>query len=457
MILRASDGNDAPALLDDHGDDWLSHAELAVRVRETAERMAALHPRPLVFQFAANTIAAATCYLASVEAGGAVALFGATLPPGRADELIARYRPHVVLGHRPADAAYAEAAGLPLPAWLRRAGDAPALHPDLAVLLSTSGSTGSPKLVRLSRAAIAANAAAIVQALSITPTQRSVLNLPIPYSYGLSVLNSHLLAGASVLLTEGGLVTPAFWQRLAAQRVTSMPGVPSVYEMLRRLKAETLFPATLDTLTQAGGKLAEPLIAQFHQTMAARQGRMFVMYGQTEATARMAVLDSAALPAKLGAVGRAIPGGRFEIEGGQIVYHGVNVMMGYAETAEDLALGDLLGGRLETGDLGRMDADGTLWITGRAKRIAKVNGQRLNLDEIEAQLAARFALGAATEADGKLVLLVQTDDRHATAIRRAMAEALALPPGSIAVLCVAHLPLGANGKPDRKALKELVP
>lgn len=456
MFLGLDDGNTAPALLDDQSGEWLSHAALARLVRETAERLNAVAERPLVFQFAANGIPACITYLAAVESGGAVALFGAGLPPGRTDELIVQYRPAVVLGHAPAGG-YAPVDGLPLPAWRRLAGDAPALHPDLSVLLSTSGSTGSPKLVRLSRRAVEANAAAIVQALAITADQRSVLPLPIPYSYGLSVLNSHILAGASILMSNHGLVSPAFWQRIAEQSVTSMPGVPTSYDMLRRLKLEQLAPDSLTTLTQAGGKLAEPLIAQYHDLMARRGGRMFVMYGQTEATARMAVLDSALVMDKLGAAGHALPGGRFEIEDGQVVYHGPNVMMGYAEGPDDLALGDVLGGRLETGDLGRLDADGVLWITGRAKRIAKVNGQRLNLDEVEALAAARFALTAATEIDGLLHLMMEVTDAQAAEIHGALALALALPPGSLRLHCVARLPLSANGKLDREALKGMAP
>lgn len=459
MFLGLAHGGNDPALVDDRSAAWVSYGQLATAVEQTGERLDGLAHRPLVFLFAANTIPACISYLATLACGGAIALFTDTLPPGRADALIALYRPHVVIGHAPAEG-YGEAPDLPLPAWKRITTDSPDLHPDLALLLSTSGSTGSPKLVRLSHRAMAANATAIMAALGITGRDRSALNLPLSYSYGLSVLNSHLLAGASVVLTEHGVTSKPFWQRLADEQVTSMPGVPSIYEVLRRLGFDKLAPGSMTTLTQAGGKLGDGLISHFHEAMAARGGQMFVMYGATEATARMAVLPPDLLPAKLGAAGQALPGGRFEIRDttipGEVVYHGPNVMMGYAETAEDLAMGDVLGGTLLTGDLGRLDEDGVLWITGRAKRIAKVNGLRLNLDEIEAQTATMFALAAALEGSNQLVLVMEADAAHTTEMRRRLATAFALPANAVRLHCVPRLPLSANGKIDRAAIEALL-
>jgi acyl-CoA synthetase (AMP-forming)/AMP-acid ligase II len=295
--------------------------------------------------------------------------------------------------------------------------------------------------------------------LRIGPGDRAALNLPLSYSYGLSVLNSHLVAGGSVVLTEQGLTARPLWDRLTELQATSMPGVPYVYQTLHRLGFETLAPASLTVLTQAGGRLADSLVEHFHRLMTARGGRFHVMYGQTEATARIAVLDSSAVPARLGSVGRAIPGGTLSLAPGgtdqrEILYSGPNVMLGYAESAEDLALGDALQGRLETGDLGRIDVDGYLWITGRQKRIAKVNGLRINLDEVEA-LVGRYGPAAAIEAPTglRIVLEAPGDPAVVQRIRRALAEDLALPPGSLAIECVDALPRSANGKLDRAALE----
>jgi acyl-coenzyme A synthetase/AMP-(fatty) acid ligase len=177
-----------------------------------------------------------------------------------------------------------------------------------------------------------------------------------------------------------------------------MAGVPYSYQVLDRLRLDDLRVPELTTLTQAGGKLNSELIAKFHQLMERRHGRFFVMYGQTEATARMAILPASDLPDKLGSAGLPIPGGKFQIKRedgiltnedgvkGELVYSGPNVMLGYATQRIDLASGDLLGGTLETGDLCQLDAEGYLYVAGRMKRDAKVLGMRINLDEVEAML-----------------------------------------------------------------------
>ncbi|HYG87177.1 MAG TPA: AMP-binding protein [Azospirillum sp.] len=457
--------SDAPALLDEESVAWIGYADLIRRVRAGADALRSLSQleygdgKPLVFQFAGNSTAAAICYLAAVEAGAAVALLPSGLPPVRVAHLVALYRPLVVLGNAAPDG-YEGWNELPLPGAIRRDRTQPALNADLALLLSTSGSTGSPKLVRLSRAAVEANARSIASALSIDASERAALNLPISYSYGLSVLNSHLLLGASVLLSNQGIMSRIWWDRLTAERATSMPGVPATYEMLHRLGFDTLAPASVVTLTQAGGPLAPHLVRHFHDLMAARRGRFFVMYGQTEATARMAVLDAGKLPEHLGSVGRAIPDGRFDVcpidgclSGGEIVYHGPNVMMGYAETPEDLALGDALQGTLRTGDLGVLDGEGFLTITGRLKRMAKISGLRISLDELEAE-ARHLCPAAAVEARHGVVLFAETDAAGTDALRRRLELHMGLPRTAVRLKPVDALPKTENGKVDYTTLKD---
>lgn len=462
MIFCIDRHGSRPALLDAGSDRWLSHAELAGAVSAGADALRCAFPtRPLILLLADSTVATAVTYLAALEAGAAIALFPANLSGAHIARLLDVYPADAVFGGGMPDG-YAPFDGLPMAGAVRRQPDPMALHPELALLLPTSGSTGSPKLVRLTRAAVEANAASIASALSITSDQRAGLSLPLSYSYGLSVLNSHLVAGASVLLSRDGVLSRTWWERLSEHAVTSMPGVPTVYEMLARLDCATLFPATLTTLTQAGGALSPRLAARFHDLMAARGGRLFTMYGQTEATARMAVLDAADHPARLGSVGRAIPGGAFSVlpadrgDGpGEIVYRGPNVMMGYAERAEDLSLGDQLGGILATGDLGLLDADGYLTITGRLKRIVKVAGLRVSLDEIEA-IARQLCPAAAVEAGGGLVMFAQTDPAGVAEVRRLLQSSALVPPTLVKVRAIGELPLRGNGKIDLAALEELV-
>ncbi|MGW6493906.1 AMP-binding protein [Nonomuraea angiospora] len=411
--------------------------ELAGHVARTAEALTRLRPGPL-FCGMRNNLTSVLRYLAAWRSGRPIALLDPDLTPGALAELVARFRPAALLGFTHA------ADGSPPP---RR--DAPEPHPDLAVLLATSGSTGNPKLVRLSRQAVLANATAIATALAIVPDEIAPTSLPLHYSYGLSVLNSHLVAGATVMLTEAGLLERSFWTHLDAHRCTSLAAVPYQYEMLRRLRYDRSEHPALATLTQAGGRLGQDLVQEF----AGQADRFFVMYGQTEATARIAVLPPDRLADKPGSAGPAIPGGRLSVDEGEVVYHGPNVMMGYAETAADLARGDDLGGVLRTGDLGRLDSEGFLYLTGRLKRIAKIFGVRVNLDDVERLLRGSVPV-AATSGDDRVTVWAEGLDAAGRAgLARRLGAELRVHWSGFDVRAVDSLPLLATGKIDYRALE----
>ncbi|GID30233.1 AMP-binding protein [Paractinoplanes brasiliensis] len=323
------------------------------------------------------------------------------------------------------------------------------VHPDLALLLTTSGSTGNPKLVRLSRDAVRTNAEQITQVLDITPDSVAITTLPLFYSYGMSVLNSYLLSGATVVLERTGIMQRDFWTAVNEHGVTSMAFVPYQYEMLRRLRFDPAKYPTLRTLTQAGGRLRADLVTDFAQRMATVGGRFYVMYGQTEAAPRMATLPPERLEEKAGSVGLALPGGAFAIEDDEVVYRGPNVMMGYADTAADLALGDVQGGVLHTGDLGRIDDEGFLFITGRTKRMGKVFGVRINLDDVEKNFPV-----AAVAGDDKLQVFAEgISDDEARGLRTKISEWLGTHFSGVVVRSVESLPLLPNGKIDYRALE----
>ncbi len=323
------------------------------------------------------------------------------------------------------------------------------VHPDLALLLTTSGSTGSPKLVRLSAGAVRANAEQIVEVLGITPDDVAITTLPLFYSYGMSVLNSYLISGATVVLERTGIMQRDFWTAAVEHGVTSMAFVPYQYEMLRRLRFDPAKYPALRTLTQAGGRLRAELTTDFAQRMATVGGRLFVMYGQTEAAPRMATLPPERLAEKLGSAGLALPGGSFAIENDEVVYRGPNVMMGYAETAADLARGDDQGGVLHTGDLGRLDDEGFLFITGRTKRMGKVFGVRINLDDVEKNFPV-----AAVAGDDKLHVFAEgVSDDEARGLRTKITEWLGTHHTGVIVRSVDALPLLPNGKIDYRALE----
>lgn len=343
---------------------------------------------------------------------------------------------------------------------LAAAGSPTALHPDLAVMLSTSGSTGSPKLVRLSGRNIASNATSIAEYLAIALGDRAITSLPLHYSYGLSVLNSHLAAGAAVVLTEAAVNTLEFWELFEQQRVTSIAGVPYSYELFDRIKLRDRALPSLKTMTQAGGRMPPERVAAYADWAAARGVRLFIMYGQTEATARMAYLPPDRARHHADCVGIAIPGGHFEIRPveenntpgvGELVYRGPNVMMGYAEVPQDLARGIDVA-ELATGDLAEMTDAGLYRIVGRRSRFSKLFGLRLSHDQVERWLADHDIAAVVTGDDRQLVVL--TEASPPDGIDATLAAHLGLPAASFCWL-TGETPRLPSGKPDFGAIRRM--
>lgn len=264
------------------------------------------------------------------------------------------------------------------------------IYPDLALLLSTSGSTGAQKLVRLSYENIQANCSSIVEYLGLTCDERPITTLPMEYTYGLSVLHSHLAVGATIILTNRTLFDSEFWNLVEKHEATSMAGVPYTYAMFDRLKLTTMNLPHLKTMTQAGGHLKPELQEKFAKWAAGTGRKFFVMYGQTEATARMSYIPPDRCLDKPGSIGIPVPGGRMEIVEDEIIYYGPNVSLGYATCREDLAKADENKGRLETGDMGYVDEEGYFYITGRKKRFIKLQGKRISLDQIQDVLSQEY-------------------------------------------------------------------
>jgi len=444
------------ALIDGATDTSWTYGELSDEVSRRRYSLANAEKR-LVFLFCQNDLASVAWYLAAVEAGHAVALLNDQIDAQLAANLISLYRPEWVLASLPVDTEEYESPGA-AGFWRRRRMDSAPLHSELALLLSTSGSTGSPKFVRLRRSNVEANAESIRQALTIREQDVPVAHLPIHYSYGLSVVNSHLLAGASIVLTREGLVSQAFWETIRRYRVDSFSGVPYTYQMLRRLGLDKVNAPTLRVMTQAGGKLDVGNIAHFHERMLERQGSFFVMYGQTEATARISILPSIDLPRKLGSAGSAIPGGVIHIHDqngdpvadpdieGELVYTGPNVMLGYATGREDLAKGDELGGCLFTGDRARLDAEGYVFVVGRSKRDAKLFGLRVNLDELEAFVKWNGPAAAVASSDRVVIFCEFGTEAAHSEIRAALAAKLKIHHSAFEFRRVDSLPIKDTGK-----------
>lgn len=427
----------------------LSYAELAGRADAFGARFGAA--KRLVAIEGANTLDCLVAYLGALRGGHAVLLVAGGSP--ERGGILERYGPAFVC--REGEGGYVVEGGEP----------GPELHPKLSLLLSTSGTTGSAKLVRLSGASVQANAVSIVEYLGLGPEERAITSLPMHYSYGLSVINSHLLCGATLLLTARSVIEPEFWDFARREGVTSIAGVPYTYELLERGDFRRWAPQTLRTMTQAGGRLPVDLVRTYGEWAAARGVRFFVMYGQTEATARMAFLPPERLLEKAGSIGIAIPGGRFRLEDddgnelelpdapGELVYAGPNVMMGYAETPEDLRRGRELE-ELRTGDIAARDADGFYRIVGRRSRFAKVFGLRVNLDDVEA-LLQRQGVRAAAASDDRIIAVAVLSPADPGEVAGRLGAAFKLPAEVFVVSADEELPTLPSGKIDyRRILSE---
>ena len=264
------------------------------------------------------------------------------------------------------------------------------IHQDLKLLLSSSGTTGSPKMIRLSTKNLQANASSIADYLKLKESDKAITSLPLHYSFGLSVLNSFLEVKAKVILTNDSLVSQGFWEAFKEQEVNFLAGVPFSFDILSQLRFGRMELPSLAYLVQAGGRLAPDKIKVYAKEAKDKNADFYVMYGQTEATARISYVPPEHLEEKCGSIGIAIPGGVLhlkldseESQEGELIYEGSNVMLGYADSFSDLALGDQMHGLLHTGDLAIKDKDGYFYLTGRLKRFLKLFGLRFNLDEAE--------------------------------------------------------------------------
>ncbi len=331
------------------------------------------------------------------------------------------------------------------------------LNHDLALLLTTSGSTGSPKLVRLSQKNILSNAQSIAQYLEIDSNERPITTLPMHYSFGLSIINSHLLCGSTILLTESTLMQKEFWIFLKNNAATSLSGVPYTFEILKKLRFSRMNILSLTTLTQAGGKLNDDLNKEFSE-YCQQSGRLFyVMYGQTEATARMSYLPPKHSLSKLGSMGIAIPGGKFKLVDdngqeiiepaivGELVYEGENVSLGYAESGSDLVKGDENKGTLYTGDLAKRDKDGFFYIAGRKKRFIKLFGNRVNLDETELLLKNIIPECACVGKDDRMLILI-TDNKLIKKVQNYISLKTGINSKAFKVTAVEKIPKNSSGK-----------
>jgi acyl-CoA synthetase (AMP-forming)/AMP-acid ligase II/peptidoglycan/LPS O-acetylase OafA/YrhL len=335
---------------------------------------------------------------------------------------------------------------------------------ELCVLLSTSGTTGAPKLVKLSHENINANARAIAEYLKLDPDARAITSLNFYYSYGMSVVNSHLSVGARIVLANASLVSADFWAQFQSNECTSLALVPYQFDFLDKVGFETMKLPSLKYITQAGGRLAADKIEEYACLSEKCGWKLFVMYGQTEAAPRISYIPPEDLLNNVDAIGRPVPGGEIvllddhgeEITAankiGELVYRGPNVMLGYAEDRQHLmAPRDTT--ELRTGDLALQKTNGYFKIVGRLKRFIKLYGLRINLDDVETYLASE---GHRVYCSGTDMLLVvfYVNNVDEAAITSALSTKYNIQKSHIAFRQLPSIPLLASGKINYRQLKE---
>lgn len=464
MIFNLPQFSENTAVISDSG-EFLTYSNLNAKVKFIAEK---LQSRSLAFCLCENSIGSLCGYLAFLEASVPAIILDAHKEVSMLIGLIEIYKPQYIwmpnttkieIGtcvleydcYKLMETGYA---------------DYP-IHEDVTLLLTTSGSTGSPKLVKLTEENLLSNAESIAEYLEITALERPVTSLPMYYSFGLSVINSHLIKGATILLTDKTVIQKEFWSFVKDQKVTSIAGVPYTYEILRRLRFFRMDLPHLKTLTQAGGKLNATLVKEYVEQCQTAGKRFIVMYGQTEASPRMSYSPAENTLDKNASIGIAIPGGEFSlIDGdgkeiidpnvdGELVYKGPNVFMGYAECPADLSKGDEHHGELRTGDVAYRDADGYYYITGRLKRFVKIWGNRCNLDATEQIVKSVITNCACAGVDDKITVFV-TEEGLESSIKDMLVTKTGLNVRAFDVRVINEIPKNTSGKILYSELQKLL-
>ena len=442
---------DRAAVIDESGREH-SYTDLRTRADALASQLGAV--RRLVFIEATTSLHTIVAYLAALRARHVVHLLDPSRPDFN-DALIDLYQPNFIVGT--GASAFRLRTHNPKPVYL---------HDDLCLLLATSGSTGSPKLVKLSRHNIQSNTAAIIDYLQLTPSDRAISSLKLHYSYGLSILNTHLAAGSSFVLTARSVTDPQFWHAFSHHRVTSFSGVPHTFDLLQRARVPLHDLPSLRYVTQAGGVMPPEQVRALAEAGQRSGWSLYVMYGQTEASPRIAYLPPSLAIDHPRCIGVPIPGGEMilldddaqEINRpdtpGELAYRGPNIMIGYALRPDDLAVAEDIP-QLRTGDLACRNPQGLYYIVGRKHRFIKPFGIRLNLDDVERHLTSLGIEAAVSGDDHGLVAAVCGQNTRTDDLQHRLAQLYSLPLDYISVIRVAELPRLANGKLDHAHLPDL--
>ncbi|KGM46756.1 AMP-binding protein [Pseudooceanicola atlanticus] len=447
------------AALDDKG-GVITYGSLSVLLDEFG---ATVPSRALVFCLCANDCGSLAGYLALYESGLVPLLLDVSTDDTLLENLITTYSPEFLW----CPDAYCEkepivsAFGYKL---VRLSDSSPHMSDQLSFLLTTSGSTGSPKLVRHKYGNLEHNARVVATTFGLTRSERGLCQLPMHYTMGLNAINSLLYAGSTVLLSNSSLMSKEFWQFFKDHEPTSFTGVPYSYEILIKMKLLKIEAAHLKILASGGGKMPEENFKKLAANAVETGRKFFSTYGATETSARMSYLSPEKAILKTGSIGKPFPGGDLflvgpdgsEIEApdveGELIYRGDNVTLGYARKKEDLILGDTFEGEYRTGDVAYRDKDGDFFVVGRMSRFLKLFGHRVSLDASERLVADRFGTDCACSGTDKKMAVFVTNADILKDVTKFLAETTGLPKTAFKAYFVEEFVRTDSGKINYKAL-----
>ena len=336
------------------------------------------------------------------------------------------------------------------------------INDQLMILISTSGSIGEPKFVKLSLNNIMVNTQSIISYLSLKSFDRAITTMPLSYSYGFSIINTHLYCGGSIVPNNFSLVDRNFWELYSKSKPTNINGVPFFYEMINKIGVEKILKHKPRFITQAGGKIKKEIFRKIASKCLENKISFYLMYGQTEAGPRISYhkVKKSDLNEPNITIGKPIPGGKLFLRDnnnfliknknvkGNIIYEGKNIFGGYAKSCLDLSSFDNKT-ELKTGDTGYQDKNGKFFISGRKSRFIKIYGYRLNLDYFEEKLNSNGLNVACVGVNEKLYIFsLKTNSK--------LKNFIDLPKNAYKIILLKEFPLNDNGKISYSNLTKLI-
>ena len=453
------------AVKDNEGNE-LTYGNLSIEIDQFSHLV---EPRSVVFILCKNTVGSLLGYLGFIEGSSVPLVLSNKIEQGLLDSLLDEYTPAYlwVPADHPISSSYSKVTEKYGYVLLKTGNSLYLINDELQFLMTTSGSTGSPKLVRYKKGNLETNAKNVAEAFGWTSEERPVCDLGMQYTMGLNVINTHLFVGATVLLTTYNLMSSDFWDYVKNERATNFTGVPFSYEILFRLHFERMDLPYLKTLSEGGGKLTDSRFIQLAEYAQKNNKRFIASFGTTETSARLAVLPPELALSKTGSIGRAIPQGRLflvddkgneisdSVAEGELCYSGPNVTMGYAVCKEELNNPDDFIGVYHTGDYARRDTDGCYYITGRMSRFLKLLSYRVSLDQCERLIQDELGIECACTGNDERMDIYITDGSKQKDVIALISEKTNLFKSLFKVFVIDSLPRNDSGKIRYKELNSL--